>query len=73
MPESRIIDGREMVPPEPLEKTLEALDSLAPGEELTVLLHCEPHPLYSILNKNGYRYSARFLADGTNEIRISKR
>lgn len=73
MSEPRVIDGRELEPPEPLELTLAALDSLAPGEELTVLLYCEPHPLYSILDKNGYRYRAELRADGTNEIRISKR
>ena len=50
---SRIIDGREMQPPEPLERTLAALDQLAPGEELILLLHCEPQPLYSILRRNG--------------------
>lgn len=69
---SRIIDGRDMQPPEPLERTLAALDELAPGEELILLLHCEPQPLYSILRRNGYRYAAQYQADGTNEIRISK-
>lgn len=73
MPDPRVIDGRELEPPEPLELTLAALETLAPGEELTVLLYCEPHPLYSILDRNGYRYSARFRDDGTNEIRISKK
>lgn len=67
-----IIDGRELQPPEPLELTLAALDTLQPGQELLLLLYCEPHPLYSILKRNGYRYTAEFLPDGTNEIRISK-
>ena len=73
MPEQRVIDGRELLPPEPLELTLAALDTLPPGEELLVLLYCEPHPLYAVLEKNGYRYRAELRADGTNEIRISKR
>jgi len=73
MAEPRLIDGRDMVPPEPLELTLAALDTLAPGEELRVLLYCQPHPLYSILDKNGYRYSTELRADGSNEILISKR
>jgi len=72
MSNQRVIDGREMVPPEPLELTLEALDTLEPGEELLLLLFCEPHPLYSILKRNGYRYSAELREDGTNAILISK-
>ena len=34
----RVIDGRGMEPPEPLEATLAALDTLPAGEELTLLL-----------------------------------
>ena len=72
MPEPRVVDGRGLTPPEPLELTLSALDTLPDGEELVVLLYCEPHPLYSILQKNGYRYRAQLRADGTNEIHITK-
>ncbi len=72
MPEERIVDGRGLTPPEPMQLTLEALDTLPDGEELVVLLHCEPHPLYSILRQNGYRYRSQLRPDGTNEIRISK-
>lgn len=72
MPGPRVIDGRDMLPPEPLEVTLAALDTLEPGQELLLLLHCEPHPLYSILKRNGYSYSSELREDGTNAIRISK-
>lgn len=72
MPGPRVIDGRDMLPPEPLEVTLAALDTLEPGQELLLLLHCEPHPLYSILKRNGYRYSSELREDGANAIRISK-
>lgn len=65
-----VIDGRELEPPEPLERTLEALDSLQPGQEIQLLLHCEPQPLYAILKRNGYPYTASLRADGVNEIRI---
>ncbi len=67
-----IIDGRELQPPEPLELTLAALDNLQPGQEIHLLLFCEPHPLYSILKRNGYAYTAEFKPDGTNEVRIRK-
>ena len=72
MPEPRVIDGRGMEPPEPLELAVAALSTLAPGEELVMLLNCEPLPLYAILERNGYRYRSELRADGTNEIHIQK-
>ena len=72
MTEPRVIDGRDLVPPEPLELTMAALDTLEPGQELLLLLHCEPHPLYSILKRNGYRYTTEMREDGTNAILIGK-
>jgi hypothetical protein len=72
MPEPRLIDGRDMLPPEPLERALAELATLAPGEELVMLLHCEPLPLYAMLDRNGFRYRAKLRPDGTNEVRIWK-
>ena len=72
MPEARLIDGRDMHPPEPLELALAELAKLAPGEELVMLLRCEPLPLYSILERNGFHYRSDPRPDGTNEVRIQK-
>jgi TusA-related sulfurtransferase len=72
MPEPRLIDGRDMEPPQPLELAVKELATLAPGEELVMLLNCEPLPLYAILDRNGYRYRAERRADGSNEIHIHK-
>ncbi|MBE0627263.1 MAG: DUF2249 domain-containing protein [Burkholderiales bacterium] len=72
MPEARLIDGRGMEPPEPLELAVAALGSLAPGEELVMLLNCEPLPLYAILERSGYRYRSERRSDGSNEIHIQK-
>lgn len=69
---NKVIDGRDMQPPEPMERTLEALDSLAQDEELLLLLYCQPHPLFDILSKNGYVWHDQLRADGTREIRIRK-
>lgn len=66
------IDGRELQPPEPMELTLEALDKLGQGDEVMLLLYCQPHPLFSILRNNGYAWSEDVRADGTREIRIRK-
>lgn len=66
----RVIDGREMEPPEPMEATLEALDTLPPGQELILLLNCQPHPLYQVLRRNGYTWTEAWDEAGTNVIRI---
>lgn len=73
MPERRVIDGRDMEPPEPLELAVAELATLAPDGELVMLLRCEPLPLYAILERNGYSYRAELQADGSNEIHIRKR
>ena len=72
MSSQRVIDGRDMQPPEPLEQALEALDTLPPDGELVLLLYCQPHPLYQILRRNGYVWTETMQADGTNEIHIRK-
>jgi hypothetical protein len=72
MPEERVIDGRGMSPPEPLELAVAALAEMAPGDELVMVLNCEPYPLYSLLDPQAYRHSARLRDDGANEVRIRK-
>jgi hypothetical protein len=72
MSEPRVIDGRDMEPPEPLERAMAELASMAPGEELVMLLRCEPLPLYAMLDRNGFGYRSQLQPDGTNEVRISK-
>ncbi len=71
-PAARIIDGREMQPPEPLERTLEALDGLAEDEELLLLLYCHPLPLFNILRNHPFVWQEEILEDGTHEIRIRR-
>lgn len=67
---TQVIDGRGMEPPEPLERAMAALERLAEGEELTMLLYCQPHPLFSILQQRGCTWQEAVRADGTHEIRI---
>lgn len=57
-------------PPEPMERVLDALDHLAPGKTLRMLIDREPRPLYRILQRNGYRYEAVLRDDGRYEIAI---
>lgn len=63
-PPDLILDARDMAPPEPMERTLEALDALQPGQRLRVLLPREPFPLYGILGRNGYHHQAEPQPDG---------
>lgn len=67
-----LIDGREMHPPEPLERTLEALDAMQLGDAVLLQVNCQPQPLFNILRRNGYRWTERALADGAFEYRITK-
>lgn len=43
-------------PCEPLERTLEAIQQLAPGEYLNVVHRREPHLLYPLLDKGGFAW-----------------
>lgn len=67
----RVVDARDLPPPEPMERALEALDSLPHGGELQLWLHREPFPLYTILRNNGYRYRVAYVeadADGARFV-----
>lgn len=67
-----VIDGRDMQPPEPLEKTVERLDQLGEGDELLLMVYCHPVPLFNILRNHGYVWQEDVLPDGTHEIRIRR-
>lgn len=68
--EDLVVDGRDMQPPEPLEKTLAALEKLQPGREVLLLIFCHPIPLFNILRKNGFAWTESVREDGTHEVRI---
>lgn len=68
--EERILDARGLMPPEPMELTLDAIETLAPGEKLRLLIHRDPQMLYPILEEWGYSCLKRAVEDGTFEILI---
>ena len=70
---SRVIDGRQLSPPEPLELTLAALDALTNDDELLLLLYCRPHPLFDILRRHGYVWREEALPDGTQQVHIRRK
>jgi uncharacterized protein (DUF2249 family) len=65
-----LLDLRGLAPPEPLERVLDALDSLVPGRRLRMLIEREPLPLYRILLRNGYRYDTAALEGGLFSVTI---
>jgi uncharacterized protein (DUF2249 family) len=64
------IDARGLEPPEPMEKVMQTLELLRPGQQIRLLLHREPFPLYPLLQARGYRHDTLPQADGSYFILI---
>lgn len=64
------LDVCGLEPPEPLERVLEAISRLAPGQRLCLLIDREPHPLYRILENNGFAYQTHSRPDFLYDILI---
>ena len=67
------VDARWLEPPEPMERVLNALFSLRPGQGIHFLIHREPVPLYSELKLRGFSHRARMIEDDCYEITIERR
>ena len=65
-----VLDARDLEPPEPMVRTMEALEKLAASEKLLVLLPRETSPLYRALELNGFTWKSERRADGTVEVLI---
>lgn len=68
----REVDARYLEPPEPFVRAMDAIDTLAPGESLRLLLFREPFPLYKVLGEHGFTYATMLEPDGTYVITIRK-
>lgn len=64
------LDVRDLEPPEPMQRALEAIARLVPGEQLRMRHHREPFPLYTILSERGFSHRTTLLADDSYEILI---
>lgn len=64
------IDVCGLEPPEPMERVLDALGTLQPGQRLKVLIPREPYPLYGILDRNGYLHETKSREDFLYEVLI---
>ena len=66
------LDLRGMFPPEPMEHVLDALTVLAPGQQVRMLIDREPHPLYRILEANGYAFRCSEPEPGLYQVVIQE-
>lgn len=64
------LDLRGLMPPEPMERVLDALADMTPGQRVRMLIDREPRPLYRILERNGHPFEATLREDGLFEILI---
>ena len=64
------LDVRGLDPPEPLQRALEAIAALQTGEQLRMLHHREPFPLYAMLRERGFTHRTTQLSDDCYEILI---
>lgn len=67
------LDVRGMEPPEPLRLVLETIAEFVPGDELRLLIDCQPKPLYRILERNGYTFQEAPGTDATFVVTIRRR
>lgn len=64
------LDLRGLFPPEPMERVLDTLGNLAPGQQVRMLIDREPIPLFRILERNGYVYSRSEPEPGLFQVTI---
>ena len=67
-----VIDARDLEPPEPFERVMEAISVLEPGGQVMLILNREPFPLYRVLQLNGFQYRTTGFPDGHFEIVITE-
>ena len=67
------LDLRGMYPPEPMERVLDALASLRLGQQIRLLIEREPHPLFKVLDSNGYAWRCTESAPGLYQVVIEER
>jgi len=64
------LDNRDLDPPEPMVRTLAALEKLQPGQVLAALLRREPVFLFQELKKRGHSWRGAFKEDDKATYRV---
>lgn len=66
------LDNRGLEPPQPMMKTLEALETLKDNHTLVIINDRQPMFLYPELEERGYLHNTTELKDGSYQITIKK-
>ncbi|GGJ95436.1 hypothetical protein GCM10007063_17420 [Lentibacillus kapialis] len=66
------IDNRGLEPPQPMMRTLKALDRLKSGDSLSIINDRRPLFLYEELDDRGYIHETEAQEDGSFKITITK-
>ncbi|MBT2690071.1 DUF2249 domain-containing protein [Bacillus sp. ISL-47] len=66
------LDNRGLEPPQPMMRTLAALEGLSCGETLSIINDRRPMFLYEQLEKLGYKHETTEQNDGSFLIEITK-
>ena len=70
--ELNIIDCRELEHPEPMERVLEAVETLDGNKAILMVHRREPFPLYQILEERNCSHETKTAEDGTVQVLIWK-
>lgn len=65
-----VLDNRGLEPPQPMMRTLAALESLGENEVLTIINDRRPMFLYEQLEELGYNHRTEQQSDGSFKIEI---
>lgn len=67
-----ILDNRGLEPPNPMMRTLKALEKLEKGQSLKIINDRRPMFLYEQLDELGYKHTTEPNDDGSFTIEITK-
>lgn len=68
-----VLDNRGLEPPQPMMRTLAALEDLAEGQTLVIINDRRPMFLFEQLDELGYLYLTEQQEDGSYKITISRK
>ena len=68
-----VVDCRELFPPEPMERVLEAVQAMQEDEAVLMVHRQEPFPLYKRLEERQCDYEIKRFIDGGVQLLIWKR
>lgn len=68
----KVLDNRGLEPPEPMQRTLKALEELQTGESLRIINDRKPMFLFEELDDQGLKYEVEPRDDGSFQITIYK-